>query len=605
MIPTTSDNHDLTGSLGGTTVKMSVDLSNLTHIMNVLTDLYSDSELAILREYSTNAMDSHAMAGVTRPIEVILPTPLRQSLEIRDFGLGLSVDEISEIYGTYGASTKRETNDATGCLGLGSKSALTYTNMFTVQGIKNGVLAEVAIYRDATGAGSMEIVDTKATDEPNGVKVTIPIASGNSIAEKAERFFRVWTPGTVLVNGEQPVSVFDNDKAFWLNKSTLIVPGDNHGKYVVMGNVPYPAGDAGYWHKFGVYYFAEMGEVGFTPSRESLDDSDGSKQVRQWMNNYDQHLADFIRAKVDACKTDAEVVEVFQNYCMLMPNVRFYYQGHALMNSVDLSEGVRLYEPDTYNTKKISNKAQMWLSKLDQSVVLDLMGKPFTPTRREQYRLWREANMPDASLVYLTKRVSHPLFGTVKHISLTDLDKFKVTVPRAQGTTKVKAEYDVWDAGSGYSTYKIIPSGKTVVYGDRKFANLAADADDKYVFVKVTARREAKFLRENPKAMPVSKYSELVVKNLPDVTPIEHERIRFGWGDEWITNNADRFLDPEFKALAKVDHADALKRYRKREQFGAKMSERAGTLKRYPLLNRGHMDASIEYANMLYTERNK
>ena len=38
---------------------MSIDQSALSHIMNVLTDLYADPELAVIREYSSNALDSH------------------------------------------------------------------------------------------------------------------------------------------------------------------------------------------------------------------------------------------------------------------------------------------------------------------------------------------------------------------------------------------------------------------------------------------------------------------------------------------------------------------------------------------------------------------
>lgn len=49
----------------GEDVAMSIDQSALAHIMNVLTDLYVDPELAVIREYSTNALDSH-IAGYNR-----------------------------------------------------------------------------------------------------------------------------------------------------------------------------------------------------------------------------------------------------------------------------------------------------------------------------------------------------------------------------------------------------------------------------------------------------------------------------------------------------------------------------------------------------------
>lgn len=67
------------GNLGGETVAMSVDAASMAHVMSILTDLYSDPVLAVIREYSTNAFDSHVEAGVQRPIEVSLPNAMSPS----------------------------------------------------------------------------------------------------------------------------------------------------------------------------------------------------------------------------------------------------------------------------------------------------------------------------------------------------------------------------------------------------------------------------------------------------------------------------------------------------------------------------------------------
>ena len=52
----------------GQSIEMSIDTNSLAHIMSVLTNLYSDPEMAVLREYSCNARDSHLAVGQTRPI---------------------------------------------------------------------------------------------------------------------------------------------------------------------------------------------------------------------------------------------------------------------------------------------------------------------------------------------------------------------------------------------------------------------------------------------------------------------------------------------------------------------------------------------------------
>src|SRR5512146_2284489 len=135
----------------GEDVAMSIDQTALAHIMNVLTDLYADPELAVIREYSTNALDSHIEAGISRPIEVTTPTALRPLFTVRDYGVGLDADDIRDIYSRYGASTKRQTNDAVGMLGLGCKSALAYVDQFTLAGITGGQRMLVSIARDETG----------------------------------------------------------------------------------------------------------------------------------------------------------------------------------------------------------------------------------------------------------------------------------------------------------------------------------------------------------------------------------------------------------------------------------------------------------------------
>lgn len=267
-------------TVAGTKVDMSIDPDAFAHIMSVLTDLYSDPELAVIREYSTNAWDSHVEAGVDRPIEVTLPSPLSPFLSIRDYGVGLDAEGIHDTYSRYGASTKRNSNDVVGMLGLGCKSALTYVDQFTVVGRKDGREIQVAIGRDEDGTGSMTIVSDEATSEPNGVEVIVPAKRENAMVAKAKRFFSFWPEGRVLLNGEPPERI----DGMWITDN-IVIPeapagynqyrNEGSAHIVVMGGVPYPIPrDLGTWPQLpnGRYavIFVEIGEVNFTPSRESL-----------------------------------------------------------------------------------------------------------------------------------------------------------------------------------------------------------------------------------------------------------------------------------------------------------------------------------------------
>src|SRR5438309_316787 len=85
--------------------------------------IYSNKILAIIRELSSNAYDAHVAAGTAHlPFNVHLPNALEPHFSIRDFGTGLDRDSILHIYTTYFESTKTDTNEQIGCLGLGSKT---------------------------------------------------------------------------------------------------------------------------------------------------------------------------------------------------------------------------------------------------------------------------------------------------------------------------------------------------------------------------------------------------------------------------------------------------------------------------------------------------
>src|SRR6185436_16663438 len=69
--------------------------------------IYTDIPLAIVRELSTNASDSHTDAGCPElPFDVHLPNSLEPWFTIRDYGTGLSPENVENVYTTYFKSTR-------------------------------------------------------------------------------------------------------------------------------------------------------------------------------------------------------------------------------------------------------------------------------------------------------------------------------------------------------------------------------------------------------------------------------------------------------------------------------------------------------------------
>lgn len=277
MIP----NNDKTVAHVGTAteeIRLGLDLSAAAHLIGVLTDLYSDRVLAVVREYSTNARDSHIDAGnADLPILVSLPTADNLFFSVQDFGLGLNVDDLTKVYSLYGNSTKRESDLVNGVLGLGCKSALTYAISFTVTAVKDGVKTLALVTKDHDGVGTIKILDTRGTDELNGVKIAVPVEPSHvrKFRDAALNFYKFWDKGTVEVDTENsstftaPHSIRDQENLTWLDEDTCVWPGGGES-YIVQNGVAYPIKDAFRPQGVNVIAWVTSGLVNFTPSREAL-----------------------------------------------------------------------------------------------------------------------------------------------------------------------------------------------------------------------------------------------------------------------------------------------------------------------------------------------
>ena len=147
-------------------------------IFDILSDkLYSDKILAPIRELVCNARDAQVAAGNGDGKFIVhLPNKLEPYFSVRDFGPGLSHQEILDIYTVYGLTTKDNTNTAIGCLGLGSKSPFAYTDMFEIYSYKDGTLNVYQCAREEA-APTVTKFSTSETDEPNGLEVRFNVNS--------------------------------------------------------------------------------------------------------------------------------------------------------------------------------------------------------------------------------------------------------------------------------------------------------------------------------------------------------------------------------------------------------------------------------------------
>lgn len=143
----------------------------------ILSDgLYSDKIMAVVRELCCNAYDSHvASKNTEQTYDVQLPTTLEPQFSIRDYGTGLSHEDVMQLYTTYFESTKSDTNDYIGALGLGSKSPFSYVDQFMVESWYGGKHRTYSAFIGKDGAPNINLMSTMDSDEPNGLKVTVAV----------------------------------------------------------------------------------------------------------------------------------------------------------------------------------------------------------------------------------------------------------------------------------------------------------------------------------------------------------------------------------------------------------------------------------------------
>jgi len=163
------------GELKTKAFEVKTDDAKLFHI---LSNLYSNPLGAVVREYSTNCLDGHKLSGnEDKPFDIILPGKLDYGnfIIFRDYGPGMSNETVETIFTKYGESTKTNSDSFTGCLGLGSKSALAITDSFTVTSINNGIKTVYSVSKDNAGKPTLITFDTGETSDPNGLIIEIPL----------------------------------------------------------------------------------------------------------------------------------------------------------------------------------------------------------------------------------------------------------------------------------------------------------------------------------------------------------------------------------------------------------------------------------------------
>ena len=244
--------------------------------------LYTDHFAAILRELGCNSADSNTKAGKPlTPIRVHLPNTLEPFLSIEDDGMGLDDVEVrgeyvcpncehtedsdfdkevcsecgcklSEanfepgIYTTYFESDKTDAEDLTGCLGLGSKTPLAYTDQFSVVAVKDGIRNVYSACLNEAKMPAIVRLHTEKTTDGNSVKVELGVNPDDFAKfEQTAGYVYQWFTTKPEITGVEDFT-YPEDQTFLMETEDYGIVDKGFNEYssggataVLMGNVRY------------------------------------------------------------------------------------------------------------------------------------------------------------------------------------------------------------------------------------------------------------------------------------------------------------------------------------------------------------------------------
>lgn len=290
--------------------------------------IYSRPVEACLRELSTNAYDAHVEAGIPNvAFEVMLPTYSDAKFSVRDFGNGLPPEKIREIFATYFSSSKTDSNETVGCLGLGSKSPLAVADQFNVEMWRDGWYYLWTIYRDENGFPTMqdEPIIKRQTTEPQGIRVCVPVDYNkrHEFAEAAKKVYPYFKTIPTVKNGPiitTPVRT-QQYETFWLETGS--------GVHALMGNVVYPINS----EIKGLEEFKNIasgqkiiipfaiGDLEFDASRENLTyNSEIIAMLKIKYREIISELSKTVSAEVNKGKNGYEAIRIFNDKARSLNN---------------------------------------------------------------------------------------------------------------------------------------------------------------------------------------------------------------------------------------------------------------------------------------------
>ncbi len=232
-------------------VNCTIDAEDMRYVASLLRNNYSNTRLAVVREISANALDANLEANATRPIEIKLPTALNPTFSVRDFGGGLSQEDVFGLYSKYGKSTKRESNNYIGAFGIGKFAPLSYGENFTCVSYNGGIKTSYNIFVNEDDDTKIVKLHEESSSEPSGLCIEVAVSDDDisEFAETTQKFFKFFSEDEMpkflgvdddFMQKSEVILESKTDEWFVLDNNSNSNYYSRSESHVIMGRVSYP-----------------------------------------------------------------------------------------------------------------------------------------------------------------------------------------------------------------------------------------------------------------------------------------------------------------------------------------------------------------------------
>lgn len=343
--------NDITVEESGTISEgdFGISIDDQAHILSLLRDkLYSDKFKAVLREYGANAKDAHVEAGIpNRPIEVTLPTTFSSELKIRDFGFGLSQDGVYNTFARYGKSTKRNSDEVVGQLGLGCKSAFAYSTCFGIRSIQDGISSQYTAFIDESNKGKIVLLEQKKTNEEQGLEITVPInpVDAATFIDRAKSVYQYFNPRPKFLGKSIDFPVVDKTKGVHTDTWSIVEGSSGYASITaIMGNIGYPVNGSSLTDcpaklkpllTEPITINFDIGELSVAASRESLEYTANTRQaIYRRLKVIHDTLTEKLKGDFDAMETPWDARKLYRSLTTLNNSTHYNNERKGLVSEL-------------------------------------------------------------------------------------------------------------------------------------------------------------------------------------------------------------------------------------------------------------------------------